>query len=82
MTDYEKIQNMSVMFTFGKNGKIDGKAWVDINIPPVLLEQVLPAGLSPVYRLDDYDESELNLIDACLAKSTVNYSPLAENHIF
>lgn len=39
---------MNFVFTFGKNGKIDGKAWVDVNTPPVLLEQVLPAGLSPV----------------------------------
>ena len=58
---------MNVVF-FGKNGKIDGKVWIDVNTPPVLLEQVLPAGLSPVCSLDGYDESELNMIDECLAK--------------
>lgn len=60
---------MNFVYTFGKNGKIDGKAWVDANTPPVILEQVLPAGLSPVCRLDDYDETEINMIDACLAKN-------------
>lgn len=60
---------MTFVFTFGKNGKIDGKAWVDVNTPKMIIEQVLPAGLSPVCRLDDYDESELNMIDECLAKN-------------
>lgn len=59
---------MNTVFTFGKNQKIYGKAWVDVNTPPVLLEQALPAGLSPVFSLDDYDERELNMIDECLAK--------------
>ena len=59
---------IEIMFTFGKNGIIDGNAWVDVNTPPVLLEQLFPAGLSPVCRLDDYDESELNMIDECLEK--------------
>lgn len=59
---------MSTVFTFGKNGKIYGKAWGDVNTTPLLLEQVHPAGLSPVCRLDYYDESELNMIDECLAK--------------
>lgn len=59
---------IDLMYTFGRNGNIDGKAWVDVNTPPVLLEQVLPAGLSTVCRLDYYDESELNIIDECLAK--------------
>lgn len=60
---------MNFVFTFGKNGKIDGKAWIDVNTPPLLLEQLLPAGLSPVRSFDDYDESELNMIDECLAKT-------------
>lgn len=57
------------IFTFGRNGNIDGRAWVDVNTPPVILEQVLPAGLSTVCRLDDYDESELNMINECLSKN-------------
>lgn len=60
---------MNFVFTFGKNGKIDGKAWVDGSIPPMILEQALPAGLSVVRSLDDYDETEMNMIDACLAKN-------------
>lgn len=57
-----------IKMTFGKGCKVDGTAWIDVNTPPVILEQMLPAGLSPVCRLDDYDESELDMIDKCLMK--------------
>lgn len=60
---------MNFVMTFGKNGNIYGRAWIDTNTPPVLLEQVIPAGLSTVCSLDDYDKVELNMIDTCLAKT-------------
>lgn len=57
-----------IKMTFGKNWEVNGTAWIDVNSPPVILEQVFPSGLSVVYRFEDYDESERDMIDKCLMK--------------